>query len=160
MSELAVIGVVALIFVGPERLPGLLRTAGEWIGKLRRLTTEVRAQTGIDEILKEEGIDGVRELRALLRGEVGNRNWAGKAATYEGAAEPQVSDEYPVEGADAGDALPDDLWSQDTAAPRSENSTEASASPPPTASPTPDVAPSAHESPSPDEERPFENPAR
>lgn len=110
MSELAVIGVVALIFVGPQRLPGLLRTAGDWVAKLRRLTTQVRAQTGIDEILREEGIDGVRELRSLLRGEMGNRNWGGKAPVYEGGAEPQVSDEYPIEGADAGDVLPDDLW--------------------------------------------------
>lgn len=119
MSELAVIAVVALIFVGPQRLPGLLRTAGEWIGKLRRLTTEVRAQTGIDEILREEGIDGVRELRSLLRGEVGNRNWGGKSPVYEGAAEPQLSDEYPVEGADAGNALPDDLWNPDGTNPSS-----------------------------------------
>jgi len=35
--ELALIGVVALIIVGPERLPGVVRTAGRWVGKGRRI---------------------------------------------------------------------------------------------------------------------------
>ncbi|OQX68306.1 MAG: hypothetical protein B6A08_11100 [Sorangiineae bacterium NIC37A_2] len=163
MSELAVIGVVALIFVGPQKLPGLLRTAGEWVGKLRRLTTEVRAQTGIDEILREEGIDGVRELRALLRGEVGNRNWQGKSPSYEAGAEPQETDEYPVEGADIGDALPDDLWFPEEpdaapqAGPDGVSETAAAVSPEPTA-PSAETPSGAQES-SPEGTPPFKPPA-
>ena len=68
--ELALVAVVALMVVGPKKLPGLMRTLGEWVGKIRKMTTEMRAQTGIDEILRQEGIDGVHELRSLLRGEI------------------------------------------------------------------------------------------
>jgi sec-independent protein translocase protein TatB len=116
-TEIAVIALVALIFVGPEKLPKMLYTLGQWVGKLRRLTTEVRAQTGIDELLRQEGFEGgLRELRGLLRGDI-----AAGRATYDEAAHHGVHDpyeaavaldrtrEYPVEGADAHGALADDL---------------------------------------------------
>ncbi|MDD9875693.1 MAG: Sec-independent protein translocase protein TatB [Gammaproteobacteria bacterium] len=41
--ELALIGVVALIIVGPERLPGVVRTAGRWVGKGRRILHDAKA---------------------------------------------------------------------------------------------------------------------
>lgn len=41
--ELVLIGVVALLVVGPERLPGLARQAGEWIGKAKRFVSNVQA---------------------------------------------------------------------------------------------------------------------
>ena len=48
LSEITLIAVVALIVVGPQKLPGMLRTLGQWVGRIRRLTTEVRAQTAIE----------------------------------------------------------------------------------------------------------------
>ena len=57
--ELALIGVVALIVVGPERMPGLVRTAGLWLGKARRILTEVKA-----EVDRELRLD---ELKQSLR---------------------------------------------------------------------------------------------
>ncbi|ACF01691.1 putative sec-independent protein translocase protein [Rhodopseudomonas palustris TIE-1] len=39
-----VIGVVALIAIGPKELPGVLRTVGQWMGKARRLATEFQGQ--------------------------------------------------------------------------------------------------------------------
>ena len=42
-AELFVLGVVALLVVGPERLPGLARTLGVWVGKAQRLVGQVRA---------------------------------------------------------------------------------------------------------------------
>jgi Tat protein translocase TatB subunit len=107
-SEILVIAVITLVVVGPQKLPGMLRNIGQWVARLRRLTTEVRAQTGIDEVLREEGIDGVRELRALLRGEVtAARSRAHDP--YEDSIEVDELQEFPCEGADAGGALPDDL---------------------------------------------------
>jgi sec-independent protein translocase protein TatB len=35
--EMAFIGVIALVVIGPERLPGVARTAGLWVGKARRM---------------------------------------------------------------------------------------------------------------------------
>uniref|UniRef100_E6VHP8 Sec-independent protein translocase protein TatB n=1 Tax=Rhodopseudomonas palustris (strain DX-1) TaxID=652103 RepID=E6VHP8_RHOPX len=43
-SELMVVGVVALIAIGPKELPGVLRTVGQWVGKARRLATEFQGQ--------------------------------------------------------------------------------------------------------------------
>ena len=43
-SELLLIGVVALIAIGPKELPGALRTLGQWMGKVRRMASEFQNQ--------------------------------------------------------------------------------------------------------------------
>jgi sec-independent protein translocase protein TatB len=43
-SELLVIGVVALIVIGPKELPGVLRAVGHWMGKVRRMASEFQDQ--------------------------------------------------------------------------------------------------------------------
>ena len=43
-SELVVIGVVALIAIGPKELPGVLRTVGQYMGKVRRMASEFQSQ--------------------------------------------------------------------------------------------------------------------
>ncbi len=50
--ELAIIGVVALLVVGPERLPKLARTAGMWVGRARGFVSNVKAD--IDRELKAD----------------------------------------------------------------------------------------------------------
>lgn len=42
--ELVVIGALALIFVGPSKLPDLARQFGRLVGELRRVTSDVRAE--------------------------------------------------------------------------------------------------------------------
>ena len=42
-AELFVLGVIALLVVGPDKLPGLARTVGVWVGKAQRLVGQVRA---------------------------------------------------------------------------------------------------------------------
>jgi len=56
--ELALIGVVALLVVGPDRLPALARTVGLWVGRIRRYVSTVR-----DDIEREIQAD---ELRSML----------------------------------------------------------------------------------------------
>jgi sec-independent protein translocase protein TatB len=109
--EVVVIAVVALLAVGPRRLPGMLRDLGNWIKKLRKMTTDVRAQTGIDDILRAEGLHGgLNELRGLMRGGA-----PAPAPVYRQPEDPyanvdiDASREYPPEGADAKGAMPDDL---------------------------------------------------
>jgi len=41
--EMAFIGVIALVVIGPQRLPGAARTAGMWVGKARRMIAEVKS---------------------------------------------------------------------------------------------------------------------
>ena len=43
-SELVVIAVVALIAIGPKELPGVLRTVGAYMGKIRRMASEFQGQ--------------------------------------------------------------------------------------------------------------------
>jgi sec-independent protein translocase protein TatB len=117
--ELVVLGTVALLVLGPEKLPGMLRTMGQWVAKLRRLTTEVRYQSGIDEVLRAEGFDGgLNELRSIMRGCTATMA-SHQATIRQPAAEQFVSDksrEYPAEGPDSYGALPEDLVSPAPAA--------------------------------------------
>lgn len=84
--ELAIIMIVALLVIGPERLPGLARKAGYWLGRGRRFVSSVKADidreiaadelrrvlkeqsesSGIHEIV-EQTKDTVEETRASLR---------------------------------------------------------------------------------------------
>jgi len=50
--ELTVIGVVALLVIGPEQLPRVARTAGMWVGRARRFVVSVKAD--IDRELAAE----------------------------------------------------------------------------------------------------------
>lgn len=59
--ELLLISVVALLVLGPERLPGAIRTMGLWIGRLRRSFNNIKR-----DIEKEIGAD---EIRRQLRNE-------------------------------------------------------------------------------------------
>lgn len=43
-SELVIIGIVALIAIGPKELPGVLRALGHWMGKVRRMASEFQDQ--------------------------------------------------------------------------------------------------------------------
>ncbi|WP_249678268.1 Sec-independent protein translocase protein TatB [Pseudomonas abieticivorans] len=56
-SELLLVGLVALLVLGPERLPGAARTAGLWIGRLKRsfnaIKAEVEREIGADEIRRQ-----------------------------------------------------------------------------------------------------------
>jgi sec-independent protein translocase protein TatB len=60
-SELLLVGIIALLVLGPERLPQAARTAGLWAGRLR--ATVQRFTADVDRELKAE------ELRQTLREE-------------------------------------------------------------------------------------------
>ncbi|AOV18175.1 twin arginine-targeting protein translocase TatB [Acidihalobacter aeolianus] len=72
-SELLLIMVVALVVVGPERLPGLVRKVGYWVGRFRRYANTVRAEIerelNADELrgMLTRQEDEIRELRDMLR---------------------------------------------------------------------------------------------
>jgi sec-independent protein translocase protein TatB len=43
-GKIVIIGVVALIFIGPKELPSVLRLVGQWMGKMRRMAAEFQGQ--------------------------------------------------------------------------------------------------------------------
>ncbi|MFC4254588.1 twin-arginine translocase subunit TatB [Altererythrobacter xixiisoli] len=54
-SELLLIVIVAVLVIGPKDLPLALRTAGRWIGKVRRVSGHFRA--GVDAMIREAEMD-------------------------------------------------------------------------------------------------------
>ncbi len=55
--ELAIIGVIALLVVGPERLPAMARSVGLWVGRIRRYVSHVK-----DDIEREIRAEELREM--------------------------------------------------------------------------------------------------
>ena len=46
-TEMAVIALVVIIFIGPKELPGVLRTLGQWVSKARAMAREFQYKLGI-----------------------------------------------------------------------------------------------------------------
>jgi sec-independent protein translocase protein TatB len=71
-GELLVVMIVAVVVLGPKDLPRYMRKAGEIAARLRRLAFDMREKSGIDEVLRAEGLDrDIAEIRRLARGEIG-----------------------------------------------------------------------------------------
>jgi len=95
--ELVLVGVVALLVVGPERLPEVARTAGRWVGAARRMVATFRA-------------DIEREIRAEQLKEV-----LQKQTEFKGAYEVLEETRKDLEGAVAQLNTPVDIPAADTA---------------------------------------------
>ena len=132
LGEIFLLIIVGIIVVGPKRLPGLMRTAGQWVARLRRMSMDLRSQSGIDDLLRQEGLEQhIHDLRSLSRFNVVDTLMAPGAAAarpspldtpadkpaFDPTAlrpatrtprEPAREREYPVVGCDAYGAIPDD----------------------------------------------------
>ena len=113
-GEFCVLLIVAIVVIGPKDLPKVLRKLGQLAGKVRRMAADVRSQSGIDEVLRTEGLTKeITEIRRLAQGDFAEM---GASVAREEprrdvapAADIQVvrEREYPREGADSFGALPD-----------------------------------------------------
>ena len=67
-GELVLVGLVALIVIGPKELPTVLRTAGQWMGKVKRMASEFQGQ--FQEALREAEVADLKEsdLTGSLKG--------------------------------------------------------------------------------------------
>lgn len=110
--EYLLIAAVALIVIGPERLPGVLRKLGQMLGKARRMADEFRSsfdemarQTELDELRKEvealrtnnsvvrlgaEADEAFKDIKTEL-----NRTDDGSRAIMDPNPQPPVADEWP-----------------------------------------------------------------
>ena len=59
MTEMLVIGVAALIFIGPKELPGALRTVGKFVSKARGMAREF--QGSVQEMVRETELDEIKK---------------------------------------------------------------------------------------------------
>lgn len=67
LTELMVIGVVALIVIGPERLPRVARTAGILLGRLQRYVSDVKT-----DIRREMQLDELKKMQQQMTEQVRN----------------------------------------------------------------------------------------
>ncbi|MCE2475094.1 MAG: twin-arginine translocase subunit TatB [Alphaproteobacteria bacterium] len=65
-TEVLVISVVVLFVVGPRDIPKVLRTVGQWAGKIRGLAKEFRES--VDDAIREAELDEVRKTVEAARG--------------------------------------------------------------------------------------------
>ena len=63
--ELAIIAAIALLVIGPERLPKAARTAGLWVGRARRMVTDVKAD--IDREIREGDLAELKKAGEELK---------------------------------------------------------------------------------------------
>ena len=101
-TELLVIVIVAVIVIGPTDLPLALRTAGRWMGKIRRVSGHFR--TGIETMIREAEMEEME------------KKWREQNA--------KIMAEHPAEAAEPAEST------EPTAAPAAESRAEPPASPP------------------------------
>lgn len=99
ISKMAMIGAVALIVVGPEKLPRMARTVGTWLGKAQRYVNDVKAEVNrsmeLDELRKmKETVEGAaRDVESTIHSTATDfeKQWSdatGQASAPELAHEP------------------------------------------------------------------------
>lgn len=65
-NEILVIAMVAILVVGPKDLPRLMKTVGQWVGKMRRMAAHF--QSGVDEMIRQAELEDLRkDLNAMKR---------------------------------------------------------------------------------------------
>ena len=105
-AELLMIVIVAIIVIGPKDMPVALRTAGRWIGKMRRLSTHFR--TGLDAMIREAEMEEMEKKWKAQNEKIMREH----PETAEVEMEPTGALPSPAktalpEGEKAGPALPD-----------------------------------------------------
>ena len=114
--ELALVSVVALLVLGPERLPEMLRSLGLWMGRLRRnfirVKTEIEREIGMDEVRRQLHNEAVMEqMKQIERDAHGldkDIQAIGKAASSGPTDAQAVEPEAPCEPApELGAAAPE-----------------------------------------------------
>ena len=162
-QELTLIGLIALIVVGPERLPKMARTLGLWMGKIRYYVGQVKSDIDREvraQELKEMLDKPARELDELksvaeetkstldqAKGALGEAKTAldGPPAGVSTANEPAAGSIFPTELPDVGPVRPE---SPETAsAPATEAAPAPSESPETASAPTTETASAPSESP-------------
>ena len=106
-QEIILLGIIALVVVGPKDLPLLLRKLGKWTAKLRGMAQEFR--TGFDELARQAELDELRREVDALRRTTSIHNIGaelqkplGTLESYAAGPSPRY-DTPPAEGGSAGE---------------------------------------------------------
>lgn len=80
-SELLILAIVTLIFVGPKDLPVFLRTLGRYAGAIKRQASEIRAQ--FDAAMREAELDAMKKEVESMQASVNSEVMGAKMAIDE-----------------------------------------------------------------------------
>ena len=105
LPEFFIAAVVALLVLGPDRLPAALRTLGLWVGRLRRsyynVKTEIEREIGMDEVRRqlhnEQVMEDVRRVEREVRS-IGDDLNGGDINGASGAESPTAPEAKPEDG--------------------------------------------------------------
>lgn len=104
-SELLVIAIVAVIVIGPKDMPLALRTAGRWIGKIRRVSGHFRS--GIDAMIREAEMEDTEKKWAEQNAQIMAEGPQPELGAHEMQPLPKpAADESPPEAPPAADDEP------------------------------------------------------
>lgn len=87
-SELIVISIVALVVIGPERLPKVARTVGHLLGRMQRYVNDVKT-----DISREMQLDELKKIQAEVQDSARNfeRNMSSELQGIEQAVNPTAA---------------------------------------------------------------------
>jgi sec-independent protein translocase protein TatB len=86
-AELLVIVVVAILVIGPKDMPAALRTAGQWIGKMRRMSAHFRS--GMDSMIREAELEEAEKEWAKRNADIMAKDRIDPVARPDKVADPQ-----------------------------------------------------------------------
>ncbi|MPZ40252.1 MAG: twin-arginine translocase subunit TatB [Rhizobiales bacterium] len=141
-SELLLVGVVALIVIGPKELPGALRTLGQWMAKIRRMAAEFQGQ--FQEAMREAEIDQLKKDMDEMADKAKDFTKFDELDDVRRDIEKSVGDLPPLDqpSATKPPAQPADAQTATAALPQpSDDAAATAASPSPPAEPAPPAAP-------------------
>ncbi len=110
-GEILVIALLAIVVVGPKDLPRVLRAAGKFLGQAKRALSDVRKETGLDEVLRGDFRDLERLADHIERIDAYKGDEPEQLALPhldEAEARARREREYPSMGADSPGFLPED----------------------------------------------------
>ncbi len=108
IGELLVILIVAVVVIGPKDLPLAMRTAGRWIGKMRRISAHFRS--GIDAMVREAELEEMEKKWKAQNEEIMRRSAAlteAEAGAPVMTGPPPVETPLPVETPQSAEPAPD-----------------------------------------------------
>ncbi|QLC26307.1 twin-arginine translocase subunit TatB [Parasphingopyxis algicola] len=89
--ELLLVGMVALVIIGPKDLPIAMRTAGRWLGQLRAMTGHFRV--GIDAMIREAEIEEQEKAWAEKNAQIMRDHPSEKIEKPEKPEKPQAAED-------------------------------------------------------------------
>jgi sec-independent protein translocase protein TatB len=90
-SELLILGIVTLVFVGPKELPVLMRTLGRYASVVRRHANEFKAQ--FDAAMREAELDSMREEVDKMQTSINTEVMRAKAPFEEAGTSTKIEKE-------------------------------------------------------------------